>query len=222
MIISSFLNIQYGYSDNLKTIVWTCIQVAIFYSAYTRITKEKMMKFLYFFFHVIVWIWTIAIIYSLKQFVVMDGYSEEIWPNEWRMQGFRFNRLFGIFNDPNYAAVTCVYVVFMLLYIAQKTKKKWLKLICILACIVHGLYILLSGSRTAKLSTLVVVFVYIFLQLKNRWLYEKISISSYFRCVFPSCCGKHNREVNSKYTENICRTYNNKRRRDCKFSKQNK
>lgn len=183
MIISSFLNIQYGYSDNLKTIVWTCIQVAIFYSAYTRITKEKMMKFLYFFFHVIVWIWTIAIIYSLKQFVVMDGYSEEIWPNEWRMQGFRFNRLFGIFNDPNYAAVTCVYVVFMLLYIAQKTKKKWLKLICILACIVHGLYILLSGSRTAKLSTLVVVFVYIFLQLKNRWLYEKISISILKRIV---------------------------------------
>lgn len=173
MIVSSVVNIRYGYIDNLKTIVWTGIQIAVFYSAYTRISRETMMKYVYTVFHFISWIWTVAIIYSLKQFVVMEAYGVEIRPDEWKRQGFRNNRLFGIFNDPNYAAVTCVYVIFMLLYIIQKTKKIWLKCVCVLACAVQGIYILLSGSRTAKICILIAAFVYVFLLLKNRCLHEK-------------------------------------------------
>ena len=172
MVISSLVNIRYGYSDNIKTIVWTGIQIAIFYSAYTRVSKETMMKYVSVAFHLISWIWTIAVLYSLKQFIAMESYGVEIYPNDWRRQGFRDNRLFGIFNDPNYAAVTCVYVIFMLLYIMRQTKKKWLKSVCILACAAHGIYIILSGSRTAKICILAVTFLYIFLILKNRWLHR--------------------------------------------------
>lgn len=173
MIISSLVNIQYGYIDNVKTIIWTGIQVAVFYSAYTRVSKEKMMKYIYMIFHLMSWIWTIAVTYSLKQFVVMEAYGVEIRPEEWEKQGFRDNRLLGIFNDPNYAAVTCVYVIFMLLFIMQKTKKKWLRCVCVLACVAHGLYIVLSGSRTARVCILVTTFIYVFLILKNRWLHER-------------------------------------------------
>lgn len=176
MVISSLINIQYGYIDNLKTIVWTGIQIVVFYSAYTRISRDTMMKYVYLILHLISWIWTIAVIYSLKQFVTMEAYGVEIRPEQWKRQGFRNNRLFGIFNDPNYAAVTCAYAIFMLLYIMQKTKKVWLKYICALACGVNGIYILLSGSRTAKICVLVTIFVYTFLLLKNRWLYDRIGI----------------------------------------------
>lgn len=177
MVVSSLINIQYGYIDNIKTVIWTTIQVALFYSMYTRTSKEIMMKYIYISFHLISWIWTLAVVYSLKQFVTMEAYGIEIYPGDWRRQGFRDNRLFGIFNDPNYAAVTCVYVVFMLLYIMQKTKKKWLKCVCVLACVTHGIYILLSGSRTAKICILVTFFVYIFLLLKNQWAQDSISMS---------------------------------------------
>ena len=49
MILSSLINIQYGYSDNIKTIIWTGIQVALYYSAYTRVDSEKMLKFFMFY-----------------------------------------------------------------------------------------------------------------------------------------------------------------------------
>ena len=186
MAVSSLVNIQYGYIDNLKTIIWTVIQIVIFYSAYTRVSKEKIMKYVYAAFHLISWIWTAAIIYSLKQFVMMEAYGVEIRPDEWKRQGFRNNRLFGIFNDPNYAAVTSVYVIFMLLYIMQKTTKVWLRCLCVLACVAHGIYILLSGSRTAKICILLTVFIYVFLALKNRYLYIKNSIGILKRLVIST------------------------------------
>ena len=176
MAISSLINLQYGYVDNLKTIIWTGIQIAVFYSAYTRVPKDTMMKYVYMIFHFISWIWTAAVMYSLKQFVTMEAYGVEIYPNDWRRQGFRDNRLFGIFNDPNYAAVTCVYVIFMLLYIMQTTKKIWLKCICVPDCMAHGIYIVLSGSRTAIICILAAVFVYVFLMMKNRWLHKRSGI----------------------------------------------
>lgn len=177
MAVSSLVNIKYGLVDNVKTIVWTIIQIAIFYSVYTRFKKEQMMNFIHVMFHIISWIWTIAILYALKQFVVMESYGVEIWKGEWKYQGFRENRLFGIFNDPNYAAVTSIYVVFMLCLIAKKTKKKWLRAICLISCICHGAYVVLSGSRTAKICAIVSVIVFVFLILKNRFLEKKYYIS---------------------------------------------
>lgn len=183
MILSSLINIQYGYSDNIKTIIWTGIQVALYYSAYTRVDSEKMLKFLCFIFHMISWIWTIAVIYSLKQFVIMIGYSVEIWPGEWRYQGFSVNRLFGIFNDPNYAGVTSVYVIIMLLFLFKNSKRKWLKAVCVFASFFHIVYIILSGSRTAKVCSIIVSFILIFFLIRNQFQENKVLKKNVLSCL---------------------------------------
>lgn len=175
MAVSSIVNIKYGYVDNVKTIIWTGIQVAVFYSAYTRLTKEKMLKFIHVMFCMISCIWTAAVVYSLKQFVTAESYGVEIWAGEWRRQGFRENRLFGIFNDPNYAAVTSVWVIFMLLYIAFQSRKKWIQIICVLAGVCHGTYIVLSASRTSAVCLFAGSFVCVFLLLKNKFMQSKKS-----------------------------------------------
>lgn len=181
MAASSIVNIKYGYVDNAKTIIWTGIQVAIFYSAYTRLPKEKMLKFVHIIFCMISCIWTAAVVYSLKQFVTAESYGVEIWEGEWRLQGFRENRLFGIFNDPNYAAVTSVWVIFMLLYIAFQNRKRWIRIICFLVGVCHGTYIILSGSRTSAVCFFAGSFVCIFLLLKNKFMHSKKLVSTAIR-----------------------------------------
>lgn len=173
MLLSSIWNLKYGYVDNLKTIIWTGIQVAVFYSVYRRISKEQMKKFLYGIFCIASFIWTMAILVSLKQFITAASYGVEIWEGEWRLQGFRENRLFGIFNDPNYAAVTSAWVIFMLLYIICMCRRKWIQPFCVTAAVCHGIYIVLSGSRTSGICMLAGSFVYVFLILKNKYSDKK-------------------------------------------------
>lgn len=181
MIASTMVNMEYGYVDNIKTIIWTMIQVSIFYSIYTRFSKEKMLQYIYRLFCLISSIWTIAIVYSLKQFIVAESYGVEIWQGEWRLQGFRESRLFGIFNDPNYAAVASVWAIFMLLHIICKNKGKCIKIICLLSILFHGIYIVLSGSRTSIVCLLSGVFICVFLMLKNSFLDKKEVISFIIR-----------------------------------------
>ncbi|MCF2680724.1 O-antigen ligase family protein [Faecalicatena contorta] len=170
MILSSALNIKYGFFDNVKTIIWTVIQVALFYSAYRHFDEKDLLKFIGIVFKEISIIWTCAVIYSLKQFVIMESYAIEIMTNNWKRQGFRDNRLFGIFNDPNYAAVTSVYVIFMLFFLWRKEDKKCLKVLYAVTCILQGIYIILSGSRTAILAFCCGFFVYLFFSLKNKYI----------------------------------------------------
>lgn len=176
MILSSIVNIKYGYMDNLKTIVWQVIQIAIFFSAYTRIGKEKMFQFLKVYFSMVGWIWTIAVVYSLKQFVVLDSYSVELWEGHFRFQGFSGRRLYGVFNDPNFAAVTSLYVIYMFIFLAHCTKKKIIKLIYYSVSMLNVLYIILSGSRTALVCATVSVVIFLIMWLKNYFIGDKKAV----------------------------------------------
>lgn len=181
MILSSLMNLKYGYIDNIKTILWTGIQVSVFYSVYTRLTKEQMMKYIYGLFGIISMIWTAAIVYSLVQFVTGASYGVEIWEDEWKLQGFRERRLFGIFNDPNYAGVTCVWVMLMLLFIICRSRRRWLRFFCIVSMVCQLTYIVLSGSRTAVVCLFGGSFVCVFLMLKNRYLNKKGAVQFLIR-----------------------------------------
>lgn len=111
MALSSIVNFNLGYVDNVKTIIWTIIQITIFYSLYLRVKKEQIKDILIYMFSAISIIWTLAVMVSLLQFVVQDVYMYDITNVGYKYQGFWGGRLFGIFNDPNYAAVTSAYVV---------------------------------------------------------------------------------------------------------------
>ena len=146
------------------------------------------MKFLRGMFHLISWIWTAAVLYSLKQFVTMIAYSVEIWPGEWRYQGFSVNRLFGIFNDPNYAGVTSFYVILMLIFLFKNSKNKILKVLCISACVLHAVYIVLSGSRTAAICTVAVSFCVSFFLIRNRCRSDKAVKANLLSCFIAGIC----------------------------------
>lgn len=173
VVLSCIININLGYIDNIKTIIWTVIQITIFYSLYLRIPQMYIPIVLKRIFLLISIIWTMFVSVSLIQFVIQDAYMYDITGVGYKYQGFFSGRLFGVFNDPNFAAVTSGYVIIMLIYLYRKMKKTWYKIIGIITTIFFNvLYVLLSGSRTAIISLFFALFIYCFFELKNIF-YEK-------------------------------------------------
>lgn len=180
MVISSVVNIKYGYLENIKTIIWTYIQVAVFYSFYIRAGKERLEKILKYCFVMLTSIWSVAILISFLQFVEGDTYFYRYYQDGIigvRNQGIFGGRLYGIFNDPNFTSVTSAYVIFMLIYIILKSKRKWWKtIICVFCAVLNYIYIFLSGSRTALVAFAGGMFVCVFFFVKNRYIYIKRTI----------------------------------------------
>lgn len=177
MIISSLVNIDMGYMDNAKAIIWTVIQITIFYSLYLRRDKKSTLAMVKWLFVIICIIWTIAVIISLIQYIIQDTYFYDISGMGYKYQGFYGGRLFGIFNDPNYAAVTSSYVIFMFMYIYLKSSKQWhIRGVIMFAIILNVMYILLSGSRTALVASFSGFFLYLFLWFKGKYAENKFNL----------------------------------------------
>ena len=114
----------------------------------------------------------IAGIVSILQYMFQIGYYVELGELVKR-QGFVDNRVFGVFNDPNYASVTSLYVIVMSLYLFRETDKKFLKSYYVVSLVVQYVYIILSGSRTAEVCVLLAIATGAILILKNYMLQKK-------------------------------------------------
>ena len=168
MFISSLINIKYGYFDNIKTLVWTTIQIGLFYTFYTRMAKNEVIKFVKSIWIIISGLWFIPIVYSLKQFAFLESYTVKLDDGLVKRQGFVENRLFGIFNDPNYAAITALMIIIASLYFIKKEKKLPIKIYWIVNVIIQYVYIILSGSRTAIVCTILASVAYAVAIVINR------------------------------------------------------
>lgn len=164
MCISSVLNIEYGYIDNVKTIIWTTIEIVLIYTLYKRYEKESFVKLMDKIWWGISAFWFFPVVYSLKQFALLERYRVRLEGTRRVRQGFYENRLFGIFNDPNFAAATSVYVILACLYLYKKSDNKKLKIFLIIDIIVQMMYVVLSGSRTAIVCMIAVGCVWGWLQ----------------------------------------------------------
>lgn len=168
MGISSILNFQYGFVDNAKTIVWTGIQFGLIYTVYLRYAKEEMFKFLDKIWIGVSIAWLLPVCYSIWQFISLQGYRIQVSETSEVRQGFIENRLFGIFNDPNYAAVMSLGVILACIYLSRKFQNRFFKTFLFFNIVVQAIYISLSGSRTALLVFIVIATIFLWLKLFQR------------------------------------------------------
>lgn len=196
--ISTVLNIDYGYEENLKTLVWFAIHLNIFYTLSVRIGKEKFLKLLNKLFYAMSAVWTVAILVSLYSFFKMDG--TKIDGVE---QGFVDSRLFGVFIDPNYAAIEAfIFILFSVFYFNKKNK--W---VLIPFIFINVIYIILSGCRTV-----IVLCIAVLIFLLALMIYQKIKLKHFNKkimvvlllCGFLVFCNDINKQlltlVHSKLT----------------------
>ncbi len=195
--ISTVLNIDYGYEENLKTLVWFAIHLNIFYTLSVRIGKEKFLKLLNKLFYAMSAVWTVAILVSLYSFFKMDG--TEIDGVE---QGFVDSRLFGVFIDPNYAAIEAfIFILFSVFYFNKKNK--W---VLIPFIFINTIYIILSGCRTVIILCLaVLIFLFalmIYQKIKLKHFNKKIMVVLLL-CGFLVFCNDINKQLLTLIPEKI-------------------
>ncbi|MEE0945899.1 MAG: O-antigen ligase family protein [Acutalibacteraceae bacterium] len=166
-IISAILNFSYGYSDNIKGLVWLIFHFFLLFACDTdRSEKDYKKEFTFVsFFYLAVFFVMSAV--SLVQYAV--NYSLEQYNEEYiRLAGLVWGRLWGVFRDPNYASVFAAVAIALSVFYIRNYKNKFLKISLIINCTVQFLYLCLSGSRTGMVAIFAVIFFYIlFIGLKK-------------------------------------------------------
>lgn len=170
MFLSSVLNFKYGILGNIRNLVWTAISFFVLYPTDKNKNCEKVNKDLRLLSNTLIVVWLLAVSYSLYMFLMQIGYYVYIFPDAFSRQGFIENRLFGIFEDPNYAAMTSIIVIMFSIWNILKfcKNKKVLKVFYIVNIVLQFLYIALSGSRTAHLVLCGGVFIFAFFYLRRK------------------------------------------------------
>ncbi len=174
MAISTLLNIRYGLVDNIKTMVWTGIQFGLIYTMYLRSEKIEMFAFVDNLWLFISSIWIVPVGYSIWQFIAGHKYRVAVSSTVSLRQGFYDNRLFGVFNDPNYAAIMCLGMALACLYLFNKHKNKLLRTFLLINCVLQIWYMILSGSRTALVVSLAVLVVFSCLYIREKLRHHKM------------------------------------------------
>lgn len=165
-VLSTLFNYKYNFIDNLKTIVWTAVQMLLLGSFVIRTPREKLKGRVQIITNLMILVWFAAVIVSLYQFIFQIHWT--VWmPDNPRItrQGFMEGRLFGVFGDPNYAGgIAFIMCVFSALNI-RWNKNRILRCFYVINIGLQMCYIALSGSRTALLTGSVCIFAGVLIYL---------------------------------------------------------
>lgn len=169
-VISSILNMKYGFLGNIRNTVWLAISFFLLYPVDYKRRKKDILLEITLVSNVLIVVWFFAVVISIVMFLFQIGYYIDIEPNSFARQGFIEERLFGIFEDPNFAAVTSIILFILSMFNFALCRKKLLKAFYIACMIMDYLYVVLSGSRTAIVSAAVTLFIATYLILRNKRL----------------------------------------------------
>ena len=159
--LSSLLMRQYGLMENIQAMIWMVIQFFVVYT-YDKsrdVSEDKReIKIISWFFIGYTFVLAAA---GLIMFVMGYYHYRPVVDNA-VITGFLWNRLWGLYSDPNYGAVfsiiSCVMAGFFF-----KTAKKGLRVFLVIHAVLQIAYIALSDSRTGLVAAAVTAAAAMFL-----------------------------------------------------------
>ena len=171
--VSSLVQLEYGYRNNLVTIEWMLTLSCLFYGALFRMKRRRLLVFVTVTYMILLVIWSVASWLSLAQFVLQIGedgpnYATTPWLGG---VGFARHRLFGVFGYPEYGSVTGLMLLIIGAYYFIRLRSRFVRIFIVLFSLPFFPYIVFSGSRYAALAFGLVLFTGTLLFLwKNREL----------------------------------------------------
>lgn len=151
ILLSSIINIRYGFTENIKTTVWACIIMLVLYPyAYSQ-SKDSMIRQIKVIANLLGFITLICASISFYQYLCQISFTLRLSDDPACRQGFMEGRLFGVFTDPNYASILMLCAIaFSLIYIFN-SKNLLIKILHIINIILSFIYVILADSRTAHI-----------------------------------------------------------------------
>ena len=167
LTVSNVLNIQYGWTDNLKTTIWFCIHFFVVYTISLRIQTEKNKNLILLVFKLFNIVFSICIFISILQFVFQIQYYGYMHFDVLKRQAFVEARLFGVFSDPNAAAMISIWMICINYYLIRQSSVNYEKYFYSFIIIIDFIYIVLSGSRTAEIVLFLIIILGFCLHIHN-------------------------------------------------------
>ena len=158
--ISSYVQRQYGYKTNLSAVLWMLIVYVLFYNLSARIGRGLLHRVLRLVYIVSAPLWSTACLLSLCQFVLLIGINGPNYASSPLLggRGFYLNRLFGLFNTPEYGAIGALVFLLWGGYYLWTSHSRILRAYVSLICLPLFCYIAVSVSRNAAVALFLAVF----------------------------------------------------------------
>lgn len=164
-LISSIIQIKYGFRKNFQTILQMLILFSLFYGSSYALPQKRLRRYMAFFYGLFAVVWFAACSLSLIQYVIQlisedPGTYSIFWI---KGTGFVNHRLTGIFTYPEYGSVPGVMLMMAGLQFFLKTERIRLRVLLVILNLPVYLYLVLCGSRNAALAFFAAVFIGAFL-----------------------------------------------------------
>lgn len=175
-LISSIINVKYGLLGNIRNLVWLAISFLLLYPIDGERSAEDVKKEIKFVTNILILVWFVACSVSIGMFLLQIGFYVDVYPDSFARLGFIEGRLFGIFEDPNYAAIVAIVVILFSIFNIRNSARKFLKAFYFSNILVNFCYVVLSGSRTAEVSAFVVMLLSAYFVLLRKFKDKKANL----------------------------------------------
>ena len=164
--VSILLNLKYDPVANVKVVVWMLVQTFVFAAIDKRQSAEHHRSYYRWITEAVSLVWFVGCVWSLVMFCV--GFSGKTTSGGRFKLGFVDGRLFGVFTDPNFAAVCVLFVIVMLICSLFMHKEPLpIRIYHVVVIVCDLLYVILSRSRTAEIGMIAAVMVVAFFVVKK-------------------------------------------------------
>lgn len=150
--ISMALHLSYGILENVKGTVWLVLPIFLIYLTAGDMSGEEIKKemaglsWMYVLYCTAVNIVSISMVCWGRKYNFIDGNGIV------HAIGYRWNRLWGIYDDPNHGGTITMAALFMIAYLFFRAKSTVLRILFVVMAAVNYVYLTLSDSRTAILG----------------------------------------------------------------------
>ena len=151
-LISAVTHMSYGMAENVKGMIWLVLPIVLLYVSTFDMSGEEVRREMRILSGIYICYCTVANLVSLSMVYWGRKYDYIDDIGDIHAIGYRWGRLWGIYDDPNHGATITVISLFMLIYLFFCVKKLWQRVGCIILFLINYLYLVLSDSRTGLIS----------------------------------------------------------------------
>ncbi len=165
-LISTIFTYQYGIVENIKAMVWMAIQFFIVFGVTNSVNKERCQKEKNIITKMFVLYTFISAVIGVTMMFI-NYYSYEIINGVVVKGGFLWNRLWGVYTDPNYGAVFAVVSSLFTLNLYREESERKVKVFFVMNIILQYFFLCLSDSRTGMVAAIFAFSIWIVLNLNK-------------------------------------------------------